>query len=104
MSMGLGSMPMLQNQFKDLDVVNGKGKGKVINFDAAFAAIVSYINALNDYLAFSVSSCACGTFVGKLVDHLLSFVSFVSAVQPVRERLGPFFRGLAYVFDRCIVD
>ena len=36
--MGLGSMPMLQNRFQNLDVVNGKGKGKAIDFDAAFAA------------------------------------------------------------------
>lgn len=39
MRMGLGSMPMLQNQFKNLDVINGKGKGKAIDFDAAFAAV-----------------------------------------------------------------
>ncbi len=37
--MGLGSIPMLQNQFKSLDVVSGKGKGKAIDFDAAFAAV-----------------------------------------------------------------
>jgi len=36
--MGLGSMPMHQNQFQNLDVANGKGKGKAIDFDAAFAA------------------------------------------------------------------
>jgi hypothetical protein len=41
MRMGLGSMPILQNQFQNLhlDLVNGKGKGKAIDFDAAFAAV-----------------------------------------------------------------
>ena len=41
MRIGLGSMPILQNQFHnlDLDLVNGKGKGKAIDFDAAFAAV-----------------------------------------------------------------
>ena len=32
-------MSMLQNQFQNLHVVNGKGKGKAIDFDAAFAAV-----------------------------------------------------------------
>ena len=39
MRMGLGSVSMLQNQFQDSHVVNGKGKGKAIDFDAAFAAV-----------------------------------------------------------------
>ena len=41
MRIGLGSMPILQNQFQnlDLDLVNGKGKGKAIDFDAAFAVV-----------------------------------------------------------------
>jgi len=38
-SPGLGSMPMLQNQFQNMDLVHGKGKGKAIDFDAAFAAV-----------------------------------------------------------------
>jgi len=38
MTMGLGSRPMLQNHFQNLEIVNGKGKGKAIDFDAAFAA------------------------------------------------------------------
>lgn len=38
LGMGLGSMPMLQNHFQNLDMVGGKGKGKAIDFDAAFAA------------------------------------------------------------------
>ena len=38
MRMGLGSVSMLQNQFQNSHVVNGKGKGKAIDFDAAFAA------------------------------------------------------------------
>ena len=31
-------------------------------------------------------------------------LAYVATVQPVRERLDPVFRGLAYVFDRKIVD
>ena len=38
MRLGVGSMPMLQSHFQNLDIVNGKGKGKVIDFEAAFAA------------------------------------------------------------------
>jgi hypothetical protein len=35
MGLGLGRM---QNRFQNLDAVNGKGKGKAIDFDTAFAA------------------------------------------------------------------
>ena len=39
MRMGLGSMSMPQNHFQKLHLVNGKGKGKAIDFDAAFTAV-----------------------------------------------------------------
>lgn len=38
MRMGPGSIPMLQNHFQNLEIVNGKGKGKAVDFEAAFAA------------------------------------------------------------------